>query len=84
MARSHPMILALWYGGWSLIGVLATTPGLLGLIFSLGGGAAIFLLMLAFSERQIRDDHIAGAFFVSVLAYGVASFVGVWSLTGSA
>lgn len=66
------LILVLWYGAWAAVGILASKPGVVGMVLALGAGGVAYLLMEVFAGGDISGPHLIAAIFLAVVSYGLA------------
>lgn len=76
-------VLALWYGAWCAVGVLASKPGLVGMGLAFGAGVVAFLLMEVFAGGGITGAHLMAALCVAAVSYGIARIVGLYVAVGT-
>ena len=79
---TQKLVLVLWYGAWIAVGVVASKPGIVGMVLALGAGVVAFLLMEVFAGGGISGPHLVAALIASVIAYGAARLAGLLLETG--
>ncbi|MCW2308271.1 hypothetical protein [Rhodobium gokarnense] len=77
------LVLVLWYGAWIAVGVLASRPGVVGMVLALGAGVVAYLLTEVFAGGGISGPHLIAAVFVTGISFGIARVVGLMLAAGA-